>query len=293
MEIKQLKYFQRIAHIGNITKASEQLHVAQPALSLSIKKLEQTLSLELFDRSCKPLALTYEGEIFLKRVDALLEQYDDLVEEMKDYLNMHKGHIRIGVPPMLGAYLFPPIFSEFHRDYPGIELSIIEEGTLEIKRRLIQDDLDVGVIMVIADAPQLSILPITTHEVKVCLPKSHPLSQRRSLSISELKDESFILLNEQTFMRKRILDLCHESGYEPHILFSSNQISTILGLVAQGAGVAFVLQSLAEGVDEIASVSLEVPLTIQAALAWRSERYRSKATQTFIDFIQAFSSRFD
>jgi DNA-binding transcriptional LysR family regulator len=270
MEIKQLKYFQKIAHIGNISKASEQLHVAQPALSLSIKKLEQELSLELFDRSRKPLTLTYEGIVFLKRVDALLVQYEDMVEEMKDYLAVHKGHMRIGVPPMLGAYLFPLIFS----------------------RRLIQDDLDVGVIMVSGDTSQLSLLPITTHEVKVCLPKAHPLAGRTQLTFSDLKDEAFILFNEQTFMRKRILDLCTASGFEPHILFSSNQISTILGLVAQGSGIAFVLQSLSEGLEDIAAVSLDVPLTIQASLAWHSERYLSKATQTFIQFIQDFSSRF-
>jgi DNA-binding transcriptional LysR family regulator len=292
MEIKQLKYFQKIAHIGNISKASEQLHVAQPALSLSIKKLEQELSLELFDRSRKPLTLTYEGIVFLKRVDALLVQYEDMVEEMKDYLAVHKGHMRIGVPPMLGAYLFPLIFSEFHKAYPGLELSIIEEGTLEISRRLIQDDLDVGVIMVSGDTSQLSLLPITTHEVKVCLPKAHPLAGRTQLTFSDLKDEAFILFNEQTFMRKRILDLCTASGFEPHILFSSNQISTILGLVAQGSGIAFVLQSLSEGLEDIAAVSLDVPLTIQASLAWHSERYLSKATQTFIQFIQDLSSRF-
>ena len=291
MEIKQLMYFREVAKVGNISKAAEMMHVAQPALTLSIQKLERELSLVLFDRSRKPLALTNEGEIFLKRIESLIHQYDDILAEMRDLVNDQIGRIRIGVPPMLGAYLFPPIFSEFHQSYSGIQLSIIEEGSLEVKKKLISDELDIGVIMVEDEMPMLNLMPITTHEVKVCLPKNHPLAHVEVLSMDMLKNESFILLNEQTYMRQRVLTLCKEAGFEPHILFSSNQISTILRLVAQGSGIAFMLHSLAESTEDIVALSLDEPLFINASLAWSKNSYVSRATKTFIEFIDGFSSR--
>lgn len=291
MELKQMIYFQKIANIGNISKAAEVLHVAQPALSLSIQKLERELSLQLFDRSTKPLSLTPEGQIFLKRVDDILILYEDLISEMNDYAMDLKGRIRIGVPPMLGVYLFPAIFSEFNQAYSGIQISIVEEGSLEVKKKLVSDELDVGVVMVDEDVQKLNVMPITTHEVKVCLSKDHPLAGRPHITMDMLRNDSFILLNEQTFMRQRVLDLCAEAGYEPHVLFSSNQISTILKLVAQGTGIAFMLQSLAQTSEDVVAVSLKDPIEITAALAWKKDAYVSKATKTFIEFIEGFSMR--
>lgn len=292
MGLKQFKYFQVVAKVGNISKASEQLHIAQPALSIAIQKLERELSLILFDRSKKPLALTAEGEWLLDRIDPILNQYDQLMLEIEDYKVVNRGCVRVGIPPMLGAYLFPLIFSEFYVRFPGIDLTIIEEGTLEIRERLLKEELEVGVIMLEGHMTKLKCHPITRHEIKVCVAKNHPLAKASKIDFEALKSENFILMNEQTFMRKKILELCNSNSFEPHVIFSSNQISTILGLVAQGTGIAFVLQSLAEGNEEIAAISLSEPLFIEAALAWQENTYMSKATQSFVAFISAFSSRF-
>jgi len=292
MGLKQFKYFQVVAKVGNISKASEQLHIAQPALSIAIQKLERELSLILFDRSKKPLALTAEGEWLLERIDPILNQYDQLMLEIEDYKVVNRGCVRVGIPPMLGAYLFPLIFSEFYVRFPGIDLTIIEEGTLEIRERLLKEELEVGVIMLEGHMTKLKCHPITRHEIKVCVAKNHPLAKASKIDFEALKSENFILMNEQTFMRKKILELCNSNSFEPHVIFSSNQISTILGLVAQGTGIAFVLQSLAEGNEEIAAISLSEPLFIEAALAWQENTYMSKATQSFVAFISAFSSRF-
>ena len=292
MGLKQFKYFQVVAKVGNISKASEQLHIAQPALSIAIKKLERELSLILFDRSKKPLELTAEGEWLLERIDSILNQYEQLMLEIEDYKAVNSGCVRVGIPPMLGAYLFPLIFSEFHVRFPGIDLTIIEEGTLEIRERLLREELDVGVIMLDGDLLKLKCHPITRHEIKVCVAKNHPFAKATKLNFKDLKSENFILMNEQTFMRKKISDLCIINQFEPHIVFSSNQISTILGLVAQGTGIAFVLQSLAESNEEIAAISLSEPLFIEAALAWREDTYMSRATQSFVAFMSGFSSRF-
>ena len=107
MELRQLEYFQMASRLRNITRAAERLRVSQPNITVAIKKLEAELGIQLFDRSQKQLALTPEGAVFLNRVELALRNIQDAVLEVNDYKQLQKGTIKIGVPPMMGAYLFP------------------------------------------------------------------------------------------------------------------------------------------------------------------------------------------
>ena len=111
MELRQLEYFQMASRLKNITRAAERLRVSQPNITVAIKKLEAELGIQLFDRSQKQLSLTPEGTVFLGRVEVALRNIQDAVLEVNDYKQLQKGTIKIGIPPMMGAYLFPKIFS--------------------------------------------------------------------------------------------------------------------------------------------------------------------------------------
>ena len=126
MELRQLEYFQMASRLRNITRAAERLRVSQPNITVAIKKLEAELGIQLFDRSQKQLALTPEGAVFLNRVELALRNIQDAVLEVNDYKQLQKGTIKIGVPPMMGAYLFPRIFSSFQRRYSHHPLRRLE-----------------------------------------------------------------------------------------------------------------------------------------------------------------------
>ena len=135
MELRQLEYFQMVSQLNNITRAAERLHVSQPSITKSIKKLESELGVQLFDRNQKKLVLTAEVSVFLSRIDRALSTIDDAILEINDYKQLQKGAIKIGIPPMIGSYLFPKIFSQFQQLYPNLEISILEEGSLAILNR--------------------------------------------------------------------------------------------------------------------------------------------------------------
>ena len=288
MELRQLKYFQLVSQLGSVTRAAEQCHVAQPAISIAIKKLEEEFGIQLFDRSQKRFSLTFEGDIYLQRVDKILTLVEDSVIEMNDYRTLQKGVIRIGIPPMLGAFLLPYIFNKFQQVYSNWTLDAVEGGTLAIQNQLERGDLDVGVIILSAMSVNLETLPITTGELSVCLPQGHPLEIFPSISMGQLRDQPFILLHEDTYSRQLVIDECEKYQYLPRIVFSSSQIETILGLVEQGAGITFLLNTIVRKHANIISRPLAEPLCVNIGLAWNKDRYLSKASHAFIDFIKDY-----
>lgn len=186
---------------------------------------------------------------------------------------------------MLGAVLFPYIFNTFKQTHPHLDLIIIEEGTLNIESLLEKGELDVGIITISNISSHIEILPVATGEICVCLPLSHPLGQFSRIPFSELSDQPFILLKEDTYARQLVLAECMKYGFCPNIVFSTSQIETILGLVEQGVGISFLLDSIAQKHSNILSRPLVDALLINAGLAWNKKRYLSKAAQAFIDAI--------
>lgn len=292
MELRQLNYFYLTTQLGSVTKAAEQLHIAQPTISIAIQKLEEEIGVQLFDRSQKHFSLTVEGRLFLQRIEDILSRLQNTVAEMNDCKTHRKGSIRIGIPPMLGAFLFPYIFKEFQQAYPSIELTIVEEGTLAIQAQLEHGELDIGVIMIAELLPCLAVAPITTGEICVCLPLSHPLRRFPRIPFPELRNEAFILLKEDTYARQLVLEECARHQFSPRIVFSSSQIETLLGLVEQGTGITFLLETILRKHSNVVSRPLANPLFIQAGLAWNKDRYISNAAHAFIDFIKEFPFAF-
>ncbi|MDR3591283.1 MAG: LysR family transcriptional regulator [Negativicutes bacterium] len=289
MELRQLEYFQMVSRLSSVTRAADRLHVAQPSVTVAIRKLEEELGVKLFDRSQKQLSLTAEGQVYLQRVDDILGRVQDSIAEMNDYKTLQKGSIKIGLTPTIGAALFPYIFTRFQQIYPHLDVTIVEEGSLAVRSLLEQGELDIGVLIISNMSPVLATIPVTAGQIFVCLPPKHPFGKlHASIPFSELKDQPFILFKEDTYSRQLILAECARHEFEPRIVFSSSQIETIMGLVEQGAGISFLLDAIARKRSTIISRPLSDPLFVRAGLAWHKERYLSNAAKTFIDFIKDF-----
>jgi DNA-binding transcriptional LysR family regulator len=293
MELRQLKYFERVCQLGNISKAAEQLHIAQPAVSIAMQKLEEELGVHLFDRSRKKISLTPAGLIFSHRVKVILGQIQNSITEMDDFGKLQHQTIRIGITPMLGAFLFPYIFSKVRQENPDLELIVIEEGSLTINNLLEQGKLDIGITMISNVSSELKVDPIATIELLVCLSRKHPLSRTTRLPFSALMDQPLILFNEESYSRQLILQECEKHHFTPNIVFSSSQIETIIGLVENTVGISFLLAPIAHRHPEVTSRSLIEPIFVQAGLAWNKNRYLSSASRSFIKSIQSYSFRQD
>ena len=289
MEIRQLEYFYAISNTGSFTRAAENLHVAQPSITKAIHQLEAELGILLFDRSQKKNALTAEGRALYVRVEKILREMNEAVAEMNDFRNLNKGTIKMAIPPMIGAYLFPNIFIGFRQKFPSLELLVFEEGSLAARAMLEQEELDLGLVILPEHSTVLQTRPMVQEEIMLCVNPEHPLAGKREVSFDELRNEPFVMLKEDSYHRRLILEECGKFGFTPRIVFSSNQIQTIKGLVANGVGVSFFFSMAARDNSRIVCIPLENPLKISIGLAWKRDKYLSKASQTLVEFITEYS----
>lgn len=285
MEIRQLEFFQSVCKLNSISKAAAELHVAQPSVSVSIQKLEEELGVQLFDRTQRQIVLTPEGSIFMHRVNEILTRIGDSVNEVKDLKPTHNGSIKIGIPPMIGVFLFPRIFAEFRKQYPGIRLIPIEAGSMVIQKLLEEGNIDIGIITNGNPRTALEIHPITAAQVHVCLPQNHPLNRLTCIPFAKLGDQPFILLKEDTYNRQIVMNQCKKHQITPQIIFSSSQIDTIINLIELEVGISFLFDAIAKKYLTINSLPLEEPISSPIVLAWNRKRYLTGASRVFIDFI--------
>jgi DNA-binding transcriptional LysR family regulator len=283
MELHQLEYFQMVCRLQHVSRAAERLHVSQPSVTVAVKKLEEELGVQLLDRGQKRIALTPEGTVFLQRVDEILRRVKDASAEMNDYRELQKGSVHVGITPIMGAVLFPFAFAHFQKQFPNLSITVMEEGSLAIRHRLEQGELDVGILITSNLSPRLHAVPISRGQILACLPPNHPLARQNAIPFQALADQPFILFREDTYSRQIILEQCEKCGFSPKIAFSSNQIGTIMELVRQGVGIAFFIEEIVNRQTGILSRPLAEPLHLVAGLAWSKERYLTKAVQTFID----------
>lgn len=287
MELRQIEYFCMVAKLNSFTKAAEELHVSQPSITQAVQKLEQELGIALFDRCKKRILLTAEGEAFYLRMDNLLRGLGQAVQEIQDFNDLRKGTFKVGVPPMIEAYLFPAIFSSFKKQYPGLDLIAFEESSsLEAAGKLEKNELDLAIIILPKQSDTLETLCIAREQLLLCVNKDHLLAGKKSVSFNQLKNEQFILLKEGSYQHDVAVSRCWRQSFLPKTIFSSNQIMTIQGLVAKGMGISLLMEMVVRNDPEIAAAFLEEPITFDVGLAWKKDKTLSVAAATFVDFIK-------
>lgn len=287
MELRQIKYFCMVAKLKSFTRAAEQLHIAQSSISQAIHKLEQELEIQLFDRSKKKAVLTLEGQAFLVRMEKVLYEFDQAVEELKSFKNLEKGSIKVGIPPMIVSYLFPDIFSSFKKSYPELQLAAFEEtSSLEAAAKLEMDELDLAIIILPENAASLDTLPITEEQLILCMNSHHPLRKQKTVSFDQLKNEKFILLKAGSYQHQMVVDQCLRHNFMPDIIFSSNQIKTIKNLIANGSGISLLMEMVVKDDPQIAVIPLDIPIKFKIGLAWKKDKYLSNASRAFVNFLE-------
>ncbi|MDF2634179.1 MAG: transcriptional regulator, LysR family [Pelosinus sp.] len=287
MELRQIEYFCMVGKLHSFTRAAEQLHISQPSITQAIRKLEEEIGVQLFDRSKKKAVLTLEGQAFHARMEKVLEDCHLAVQEAKDFKTWRKGTVKLGVPPMIGSYLFPDIFSCFKNMYPGLQLIAFEEtSSLETVSKLEKDELDLAIIILPKNSETLNTLVITQEQLVLCMHPDYPLRQQQSVSFDQLKNEKFILLKERSYQHQVVISRCLQQHFMPNTILCSNQIRTIKGLISNGSGISLLMKMVVRDDPQIAVVPLDEPITFDIGLAWKKNKCLSNASMAFINFIE-------
>ncbi|MGY0411932.1 LysR family transcriptional regulator [Staphylococcus sp. mip270_02] len=288
MEIRQFNYFMTVAKLGSFTKASQQLHVSQPALSKTIKAFESELNVELLDRSDRQVKLTDSGEIVYNHGLKIFDTLSSLTTNLEDNSSLKSGNIKIGLPSLIGIMFFPSMIKEFSSAYPHLTTELIEEGTHKVIRLVDEGEIDCGIVMLPVDETKFDVFQLTEDKLMLYLQKSHPLAQRSEIALTDIKNEPTILFTEDFTMHDRIIQECNNSGFKPNIAYQSAQWDFIKDMVENNLGVTFFPESLKRKIDydKITAVPITEPYIYwEVGLIVKKDRYRSHATRALIDYI--------
>ncbi len=287
MDLKQLRYFKTVVEAGGFSAASRLLHVAQPSLSIAVRKLEQELELTLLHRGERTITPTVEGEVLLEHARKLLELAEAAELEMRELRGLAKGEVRLGIPSMLGSYFFPPILMGFKHRYPELRLSVFEQGTRRLQQMIREGELDLGVV--VADSPpeDLETRLLTREEMVACVPADHPFAERQSISIEDFFSQELVVFKPGYFLREFVDRFSEQEQQGPRIAFETNLIPLTKAIVRQGFGITTFLRMVLENepVDGLVAVSFDEPVFLDLSLAWKRGGYLSRADRAFVDYI--------
>lgn len=287
MDIRQLQYFVQVARMNSFSKAAESLYITQPTISKMIRNLEEELGAALFYREGKSIRLTDAGEVLLSKAQNIVESFTSLSSELDSLRNLKRGHIRIGLPPMVGASFFPAVIGEFHRRYPEVTIRLHEDGAKKVEDDVESGLLDIGAIVLPVSTDKFHCFTFVEEKLELLVPIGHRLAGEGTVALKELEEEEFVLFREDFALHDRIITECIKAGFQPKVVYESSQWDLISQMVGAGMGIALLPQTICRDIDRsrIAVISLADPvIPWQLGMIWRRDRYLSFAAREWISF---------
>lgn len=287
MQLKSLRVFVTIVSEGGFTKAAESMFIGQPALSKTIQKMEQDLNVTLFDRTKKKMKLTDEGEVLYEKAKEILLMVEQIPEALHKISVDITGELKIGIPQIIGSVFFPKIADNFLSKYPKVRLHTTEKGGVITEKLVESGELDIGFV-VLPTLNTLNVELLYQGEFVVCVSSQHPLASIDKISVSELKEERFILFDKTFALYNLIFNYCMLKGFSPNIAFQSTQWDLVMELVSANLGITIVPKVLTNKLKNIDTkiISITDPnLSWDIGIITNKKAYKSHALRKFIETI--------
>jgi LysR family carnitine catabolism transcriptional activator len=288
ISIKQLQAFVAVANSGSFAEASAIIHLSQPALSISIKKLEEAVGGKLLARSTRSVALTPEGAEFLPVVERLLADWDRSLDDVHNLFTLNRGKLDIAAMPTFASSLLPELLAKYHRLYGDVKVTVhdvIAESVVEMVRN---GRVELGVTFDPGDAQDLNFQPLFRDRFVAALPANHELLKRKNIKWRDLENTAFIALQRPSSIRLLLDKTLLDSGIEIKPAFEAHQLASIGRMVSTGLGVSVVPALSAGQMEEMGAVCRPIgspAITRKVGLITRKRHPQSVATQAMMDVI--------
>jgi len=276
--IHQLEYFVAVAEEGQFTRAAERLHIAQPSVSAQVRRLERTLGTALFHRGSGPVTLTDAGEALLPLARRVLTDLTEVVNGIAEVEGLQRGHVGIGATPSLSATLLPTVLGRFHANYPGVSLTVSEQGSTHLMEGLESGELDIALAVLPVHQPFFERTVLAIEELVVVIPTDHPLASRRRIGITDLTDVPMVMFRDGYDLRTTTLSAFGQAGLAPRVAVEGGEMGSVISLSAEGFGAA-IIPSIVRIIDpRLHVLRLQRPaLRREIALVRRRDRQLSRA----------------
>ena len=285
MELRQLRYLVALADECHFTRAAAREHIAQPALSQQIRRLEAEVGLALVERTTRKVALTGAGELLVARARHILSELDAAQAELQTLAGVQGGRLSVGALHTMGPVDLSLLLASFHHNHPAVELTVREQSSEELAEMLRDDVVDLAFLSVTERIQRrgLELHPLVSEELVVVLPTPHPLAGRDVVRLSELAEDPFIAFRTGSRLRELLDSGAAAAGFEPRIALESNESRRIRSLVTGGLGVAILPRSDAVGHGSPVAIArlVEPEMRRDVSLASRAGRRHSPAASAF------------
>lgn len=287
MELRQLRHFVMLAETLNFHRASERLHISQPPLTVSIKKLETEMGVALFERTSQGVKLTAAGVAALANAKRAIFFAEETRRSAVAIASGKTGLLRLGFIGSANHSSMPRVIKKFRSLYPGVELQLQESSMMDLLHRVESGLIDIAFIRVgypMPEDPHFDLTLLEKDHFVVAVPSDNPFAGRSALRLAELRNEPFIGYSEAIgpVMRSLWSKAFQLAGFQPDITQNATQVQTILSLVASGLGVALVPSSLmrqvVEGVHFAEVEGFRASMMIGLAMATHRNARSSAAT---------------
>lgn len=273
LTLAQLRYFCELADVGNFGRAAERLHMSQPPLSRQIAAMETDLGVELFERGPKGVTLTPAGRQLLTDAREVLRLSALAQRNVKAAKSGEIGQLSLGFT-MCAAFSVVPTLTRLYKSaFPNVDFRVREMTPVALERALREGDIDIGISFPGLEGPRITAQRLLTEPMNVVLPVDHQLARARSLRVRDLRADSFIVVprEQAPFLRDSVIQRCQAAGFMPRIGLEVYLQQTIVNLVAEGLGVAFVPSSMQKvRLSGAVFKTVEAPPMVEQQVVWES-----------------------
>lgn len=277
--------FIKIIETGSFTKAAEELGYTQSAISQMVHSLEEELSTTLILRSRKGVTLTPDGEEYLPYIKVVYNSYRELMEKHKEMQGLQKGIVRIGTFSSVSSNWLPGLMKDFKTKYPSVIFELHQGEYTSIAQWIKEGSVDFGFVNPDADAvSNLNTIPLQKDEMLAVLPSNHPLTVKKKISLEDLVNEPFILLDEGQLSEP--LEYFKQKNLQPNIQYRAHDDYTIMSMIEKELGISILPKLVLSRFDyDIVTREISPPIVRTISLAFKNKKVLPIASRYFMDFI--------
>lgn len=308
---KYADYIYKIYQEQSFTQAAKKLFISQPALSLTVKKAEEELGYQIFDRGVSPLALTEAGKLYISAVEELQKLEHGLRSQIENIYELTVGSVTVGGPSFVSSFILPKIIMQFTEEHPGVDITMTESHSFSLMEKLMLEEIDV-LIDYNFDPQNFATYPFIKEQILLAVPRTHIPnleSYAQALTIRDIrsgkhlsddvecvdlekfKDEKFVLLKIGNDMQKRCYKICGEYGFVPKPLISVDQLQTTYHIAGSGMGITFTTDTVIKHAHDSGNLlfyKLDTPFARRTLyIGHKRKRNISPAVKEFIRFAQS------
>jgi len=290
MDLILLQYFQTVARENHLTRASQKLNIAQPALSTAIARLERDIGVRLFNRIGRQIMLNEYGELLLEHVDIILNNWDIAENKIEQRQRETSKHIKFAVTGMV----FPQkMILDFKKEYPDISIKQSMIKTDQLIPALSKQKVDFVISTIPVDEDEIDSYIVQEEALFIAVSKDHPFASRKSITIAETKGQAFVNIPEGNAFREFTDALCHKAGFNQNVVFECYP-AQFSDMVYQNIGIVFATESSVRNKAFHPSIIMlpivSPPCRRSIYILWEKSRVFSKIMKLFYDFCLRYNA---